>query len=186
MRAQSPTDVKFMLGRDLGGQQEPVDTAQMPHQIVRGIDEQRAARLLLLKPEMELGYLAPSLATYKPSLTPDPPLFVGSAIQMASEFYDNVPAEARSEMLWDVVSLSYAVGGPTPRVDVVDGMTTVDFSAPGHLVSILIDQDVCHLSAFSRQKELKMTYVMEKGVPRDEFVDVVWGQLRDFHRSSEA
>ncbi|MGO7331754.1 hypothetical protein [Rhizobium leguminosarum] len=162
-----------------------MDTAQRPSQLVSGIDFRAAAKLSVLYPSKVSEYLPFNLAPYGSSSLAQTQ-HTAEAVVLASEFYQSLPASAHSDALWDVISLAYAIGCPTPLVDVIDGMTTVDFSAPGRLLSVLIDENACHLSSFSQHKELKMTYVSEDGVPRDEFTDVLWGQLRDFRRPVKA
>jgi hypothetical protein len=181
----SPTDVMFLLGLRPDGKRTFVDTAQRPSQMVSGVDVHAAAKLSLLYPAKGNEYYPFNVIHYDPP-TLGPSVHPGDTVRAALEYYDGLPIDSHSEILWDVVSLAFAVGCLSPRVDVVEGMTTVDFSVPGHLLSILIDGDVCHLSAFSRQKELKMTYVIEKGTARDELIDVLWVQLRDFRRPIKA
>ncbi|MGO8093253.1 hypothetical protein [Rhizobium leguminosarum] len=183
--AQSPTDIMFALGLAPDGPRGSIDTARQSSQVLPGTDMQYASKVAMLHSTTMVDSVpVGQFFRYRlPASAPSPS--VGHA-QMASEFFEGLPADTRTDALWEVVSLSFAIGGPTPKIDVVDGMTTIDFSAPGRLVSILIDGDVCHLSAFSRQMELKMTYVSEKDVPRDEFNDILWGQLREFRRPVRA
>ncbi|MBX4884103.1 hypothetical protein HJA90_10980 [Rhizobium bangladeshense] len=175
--AHSPTDVNFSLALVGGGQPRRVDTSQTPSHFTAFELHGRTA----------VSQLPPPLGFYRFTRGDiSAPLNHFSPSSLAASFYETLPSEARNEVLRDIVSLVFAVNALPPRVEVVDGMTTIDFDAPGRLLSILIDGDTFYLSAFSRQKELKMTYVAESDVPRDEFIDVVWGQLREFSAAVKA
>ncbi|MBB3743944.1 hypothetical protein FHX10_003443 [Rhizobium sp. BK591] len=172
----SPTDVNFTLGLIRGGRHQPVATAQAPSHFP--VEKQWRPTVPHLA--LPLGFLQVSRSEPSASLN------ASSRAQLAAEFYETLPSDARNEVLWDIVSLAFAVTSISPRVEVIDGMTTIDFDAPGRLLSILIDGDTLCLSAFSRQKELKMTYVAESDVPRDEFINVLWGQLVEFSAAVRA
>lgn len=102
----------------------------------------------------------------------------------AIQFYDHLPASVKSDTLWDIISLAALTDVPFPAIEKLEDMVTVDFSTPGQLLSLMIDDDICQLSAFTKQKELKMTYFFEAAGSKDALNEVVWAQLRDFKRHS--
>jgi len=108
------------------------------------------------------------------------------ASMAASSFYNELPQAAKSSTLWDIVQLFHLARAPEPSVEVIDGeATTVDFNSEGRLLSILIDKDACHLSSFTKNKELKMTYFLEEGGSKEELTDVLWTQLQSFRTPVE-
>lgn len=181
--ADTPTDTAFVLAdadRD-HADLERVYLARSGQRLAAvGSDE------FAIKPGGMLSILGMTtglrIGSFAHMSAPALPGHIGSTMHMAASFYEEVAAEAKSDLLWDIVALSYAANAPVPIVERIDGTVTVDFSAPGRLLSIMIDQEACFLSAFSSRKELKASFMLAAGSPRDELTDIIWSQLQDFRR----
>lgn len=100
----------------------------------------------------------------------------------ALEFYSTIPDALKSDLLWEIVAAAFQLGISNMIVLGSDDGTTVDVSSPGRLLSVLIDRDVCLVSSFSRRMELKFTYDLAEGHPRDELIEVIKTQLRQFQK----
>jgi len=126
---------------------------------------------------------------FRLNVAPSSSYFENSTIEAgvdaaALKFFNGLELEAKSQTLKDIILMSYELGAPSPIIEVLDGIVTADFSSNDRLLSVMIDGDVCNVSAFSRHKELKMSYFTEAGQLRDELNDFIWLQLRDFARES--
>ncbi len=98
----------------------------------------------------------------------------------ATEFYSQLPDDCRGPILWELVSCAFTAGIAPPKVRAIPGGVTADFSAPGRLLSILIDEDVCQVSGFGGQAELSFAYELTPSYKMDEILDVVRSQIRLF------
>lgn len=97
----------------------------------------------------------------------------------ATTFYRDLPSEAKSITLKELVTLAFAMKMPKPVVDTVDGVTTFDISAPGALVSVMIDQDTVLVSVFGENKEIQAKYILDgdRNLSAD-LVDELWLHFR--------
>ncbi|MUZ65354.1 hypothetical protein [Agrobacterium vitis] len=106
-----------------------------------------------------------------------------SLVAKVGAFYAALPDNLKSDVLWDVILHSQKMGAPIPTVEALEESVTVDFAAPGVLVSVLIDKDACYLSAFGTAKKVTGTFVLDEVSSKREFITTFESQLGSFRRS---
>lgn len=79
--------------------------------------------------------------------------------EVAASYLRTVPHELQSTALWKLIFLAIRLDVPRPVVECLEDAVTIDFEAPGHLLSVLIETESYHLSVFSKRKEIRATWV---------------------------
>lgn len=99
------------------------------------------------------------------------------AAKKARDFFMNLPSEWQSPLTEEVIAVFFVASGQPPKIDRIEDMTTLDVASQGKSISVLIEEKLCAISSFSKNKELKATFAVESADSLDEFKELLASEL---------
>lgn len=98
----------------------------------------------------------------------------------AKSFFDTLPADQKTDLVEEIVSLIFFAGDIRPQVERIDDIITIDVSRKGRSLGIMVDKEACAISSFTKTKELKATFFVNEKVGLEDFKDVLRHELLSF------
>lgn len=165
---QNDTDPHFVFGRE-EHYERPLFPLRLPSKILGSGVLDFGGLEYNVRPEARFNVFGTIKGNTLSSLQPQ--------LMKAQNFFHALPSEQQTDLVEEIVSLIFFAGDIQPEVERIDDIITIDVSRQGRSLGIMVDQDACAISSFTKTKELKATFFVKEKAGLDDFKDVLRHEL---------